>query len=190
MPALIADMFLSVDGYARGSCSPAYFGFAGPDLERWISDEMSRPHWQVMGRRTYSALAALPEEVRDEGWRRMAQTHTVVFSRTLQEVSWPKATINSNDVVDEVLKVKASEDVELRTIGSLSLVRQLLNAGHVDRLRLMVFPLIVGKTGQEPFFAQLTDIALELVTQTVLDGRVVSLTIAPSARHRTPDDTD
>ncbi len=139
----------------------------------WISDETNRPHWQVMGRRTYSALAALPEEVHDEGWHRMTHTPTVVFSRTLQEVSWPRATINSNDVVDEVPKMKASEDVDLRTIGSLSLVRQLLNAGHVDRLRLLVFPLIIEKTGQEPAFAQLEDIALELVTQTVLDGRVV-----------------
>jgi hypothetical protein len=33
MAALIADLFLSVDGYARGSRSPGYFGFAGPDLE-------------------------------------------------------------------------------------------------------------------------------------------------------------
>jgi len=115
MPAVIADLFLSVDGYARGSRSPGYFGFAGPDLERWISDEMNRPHWQVMGRRTYSALAALPEEVRDEGWQRMAQTPTVVFSRTLQEVSWPKARINSNDVVDEVRRMKASEGAMLRT---------------------------------------------------------------------------
>lgn len=93
MAALIADLFLSVDGYARGSRSPGYFGFAGPDLEGWISEEMNRPHWQVMGRRTYAALAALPEEVRDQGWHDMAQTPTVVFSRTLQEVSWPKARI-------------------------------------------------------------------------------------------------
>ena len=33
---------------------------------------MNRPHWQVMGRRTYAALAALPEEVRDQGWHDMA----------------------------------------------------------------------------------------------------------------------
>ncbi len=52
-------------------------------------------------------------------------------------------------------------------------MRQLLNAGHVDRLRLMVFPLILGKTGQEHFFTHLEDIALELVSQTVLDGRIV-----------------
>ncbi len=170
MPELIADIFLSVDGYASGSRSPGYFGSGGPDLERWISDEANRPHRRVMGSRTYSALADLPEEFRDEGWHRMAQAP---FSRTLQEVSWPGATINSSDVVDEVPRMKASEGTELRTVGSVSLVRQLLNAGQVDRLRLMVFPLIIGKSGQEPFFAQLADIALELDSYTVLDGRIV-----------------
>jgi dihydrofolate reductase len=141
---------------------------------------MNRPHWQVMGRRTYAALAALPEEVRDQGWHDMAQTPTVVFSRTLQEVSWPKARINPNDAVAEVPQLKASAEVDLRTIGSLSLVGQLLNAGQVDRLRLMVFPLILGTTGQEHFFAELNDIALELVSETVLDGRVVLCEYRPA----------
>jgi riboflavin biosynthesis pyrimidine reductase len=59
-------------------------------------------------------------------------------------------------------------------------VGQLLNAGQVDRLRLMVSPLIVGKTGQEPVFAQLDDIALELVSETVLDGRVVLCEYRPA----------
>ncbi len=118
-------------------------------------------------------MADLPEEYRDEGWQRVAETPTVVFSRTLQEVSWSGATINSNDAVTEVPTMKASDDIELRTTGSLSLVRQLLHAGHVDRLRLMVFPLILGETGQEPFFAQLPDMGLELEAQTVLDGRIV-----------------
>ena len=43
MPELIADLFISVDGCAKGSRSPAYFGFGGPDLDRWIGDQMNRP---------------------------------------------------------------------------------------------------------------------------------------------------
>jgi hypothetical protein len=54
----------------------------------------------------------------------------------------------------------------------------------------MVFPLILGKTGQEPFFAELEDIALGLVTQTVLDVASCSPSIAPPAHHRTSADTD
>jgi hypothetical protein len=40
MSELIADLFISVDGCARGSRSPAFFGFGGPDLDGWIRDQM------------------------------------------------------------------------------------------------------------------------------------------------------
>jgi len=179
MPELVADLFLSVDGFAAGSRSPGYFGFGGPDLERWIGEQMERGYLSVMGRRTYSLLASLPDEARDASWYRMAEAPTVVFSRTLQSTSWPGATINGHDVVDEVPALKAEARTDLRTVGSLSLVRQLLVAGRLDRLRLMVFPLIVGETGREPFFAGLGDVALELESETVLDGRVVLLDYRP-----------
>jgi dihydrofolate reductase len=179
MSELVADLFLSVDGFAAGSRSPGYFGFGGPDLERWIHGEMERGYLSVMGRTTYSLLSSLPEQARDESWHRMTEAPTVVFSRTLARTSWPGATINGNDVVDEIPALKAEAGTDLRTVGSLSLVRQLLAAGRVDRLRLMVFPLIIGHTGREPFFAQLADVALELVSEEVLDGRVVLLDYRP-----------
>jgi dihydrofolate reductase len=178
MPELIADLFISVDGYAKGSRSPAFFGFGGPDLDRWIGNQMMRPQRHLMGRKTYAALAALPEAVHDEGPPNLAATPTTVFSRTLQAVSWPHATI-SDDLVGTVRRLKAG-DTSLRTIGSLSLVRQLLDAGLVDRLRLVVFPLIAGETGQEPAFTQLPDIGLDLVGQSMLDQRIVLLEYRPS----------
>ena len=178
MSELIADLFISVDGCAKGSHSPAFFGFGGPDLDRWIRGQMKRPQRHIMGRKTYAALAALPEPVHDEGSFSLAATPTTVFSRTLQAVSWPHATI-SDDLVGTVGRLKAGY-TDLRTIGSLSLVSQLLQAGLVDRLRLLVFPLIVGETGQEPAFAQLPDIGLDLVGQSVLDQRIVLLEYRPS----------
>lgn len=178
MSELIADLFISVDGCAKGSRSPAFFGFGGPDLDRWIADQMKRPQRHLMGRKTYEALAALPEPVHDEGSLSRAATPTTVFSRTLRAVSWPQATI-SDDLAGTVSRLKAG-DTSLRTIGSLSLVSQLLGAGLVDRLRLLVFPLIAGETGQEPAFARLPDIGLDLVGQSVLDGRIVLSEYRPS----------
>jgi dihydrofolate reductase len=178
MSELIADLFISVDGYAKGSRSPAFFGFGGPDLDRWIGDQMKRPQRHLMGRKTYAALAALPEAGHDEGSPGLAATPTTVFSRTLQAVTWPHATI-SDDLVGTVRRLKAG-DTDLRTIGSLSLLSQLLQAGLVDRLRLLVFPLIVGQTGQEPAFAQLPDLGLGLVGQSVLDRRIVLSEYRPS----------
>ena len=181
MSELIADLFISVDGCARGSRSPAYFGFGGPDLDRWIREQMSRPQRHIMGRITYEALAALPEPVRDEGGLSLSATPTTVFSRTLRAVSWPNATISAGDVAGAVRRLKAG-DTDLRIIGSLSVVRQLLAAGLIDRLRLLVFPLIVGETGQEPAFAQLPDVALDLVGQSVLDRRIVLSEYRPSGQ--------
>jgi hypothetical protein len=97
MPKLIADLFLSVDGYARGTRSPAYFGYDGPDLNRWIREQKERPHRHIMGRKTYEALAALPATVRDEGWNTMVNTPTILFSRTLHHTSWPYTTICADE---------------------------------------------------------------------------------------------
>jgi riboflavin biosynthesis pyrimidine reductase len=53
-------------------------------------------------------------------------------------------------------------------------------AGLMDRLRLVVFPQILGETGREPIFAGLPDIDLELAGTNVLDGRLVTLEYRPA----------
>ena len=108
MAELIADLFISVYGCAKGSSSPTYFGFGGPDLDRWTGDQMKRPQRHFMGRKTYEALAALPEPAHDEGSLSLAATPTTVFSRTLRAVSWPQATI-SGDLAGTVGRLKAGD---------------------------------------------------------------------------------
>ena len=63
----------------------------------------------------------------------------------------------------------------LRTVGSLTLVRSLLDLNLVDRLRLAVFPLVLGPDGREPRFAGYQRAGLDLLTTSVLDDRIVLL---------------
>jgi hypothetical protein len=65
------------------------------------------------------------------------------------------------------------------TMGSMSLIRQLLVANLVDRLKLAVCPLILPKTGAEPTFEGLPDLGFDLVSNKVLDGRVLLLEYRP-----------
>jgi dihydrofolate reductase len=65
-------------------------------------------------------------------------------------------------------------------MGSLSLARELMSAGLVDRLRLMIFPLIAGDAGREAFFADMASADLELVDHRVLDGRVLLVEYQPT----------
>ena len=173
MNSLTVDIFVSVDGWARSVASPGYFGYPGPELEQWISAELDKPQTVIFGRRTYEVLANVPEPARDEGWRRMAELDKVVFSRTLTEAAWPNTRICGADLAAEIRAMKANGDAPLRTMGSLSLARQLLEAGLLDRLRLMTSPLIVGDGGREPFFEAMPAADLELVGHQVLDGRIL-----------------
>ena len=90
---LTVDVFLSVDGWAGSDGLPGYFGYLGPELAEWIAGEGAAPQLVLLGRRTYDALAGLPEEFRDEGWNRLSQLEKVVFSRTLTQSSWPNTRI-------------------------------------------------------------------------------------------------
>jgi len=179
---LTADLFLSVDGWARGTTSPGYFGYFGPELEKWITTELARPQLVILGRRTYEALAGLPEEARDESSHRMTELSKVVFSSKLETASWPNTRICRDDLVTEVSRLKREGEVPLRTMGSLSVVRQLCGAGLVDRLRLMTFPLLAGTSGCEAAFADVAPADLELADHQVLDGRVLLAEYRPTGR--------
>ncbi len=144
---LTVDIFLSVDGWAGSDGLPGYFGYFGPELGEWITSELEKPQLAVMGRRTYQVLAGLPDEARDASWRRMTELDKVVFSRTLQQADWANTRICDRDLVDEIARLKSESDVPLRTLGSLSVGRQLIDAGLADRVRLMTFPLLAGSDG-------------------------------------------
>jgi dihydrofolate reductase len=178
MSELIVDLFLSLDGSAHGTRSPGYFGYVGPDLERWIAEEQDQSRLDVMGRKTYEVLAGLPEQHRDESWERMTTRPTVLFSRTLRTVEWSGVRLCASDAVAEITKLKEGGE-ELRTVGSLSLVTQFLRAGLVDRLRVLQFPVIVGDTGEQRVLQEAGDMNLHLEKRSLLDERILLLEYRP-----------
>ena len=174
---LIADLFITVDGHASGRDAPAFFGYAGPDLNAWIDEQVARPQVIVMGANTYRVLAASEADANGSA---MTELPKLVFSRSLQApLTWANTTLVAEDVATAVPAMKREHGDLLRVIGSLSLVGSLLRLGLVDRLRLMLFPQILAASGQEPAFAGLPDLNLSLFTTSVLDGRLVLLDYVP-----------
>ncbi len=180
MAELVCELIVSLDGAARGQRSPAYFGYFGPDFEDWVNTNTAVPHRMLLGRRTYEMLEELPAEARDEGWHTMTTKPGWLFSRTRETATWPGLKIVQADLVGFVRDLKRADGPELRTMGSLSLVRQLLAAGLVDRLKLVVCPLVLGQTGAERFFEGLPDIGFEMLPMRLLDGRVLLLEYRPT----------
>jgi riboflavin biosynthesis pyrimidine reductase len=68
----------------------------------------------------------------------------------------------------------------MRTIGSLTLCRSLLEAGLVDRFRVVVFPVITGSSGRERIYDGYPDVALDMVSSRTFDGRIQLLEYVPT----------
>jgi dihydrofolate reductase len=175
MPELVAELIVSLDMHARGTKSPGYYGYLGPEFERALKANTAQPHRQLLGRHTYEMLNALPEQNRDEGWHKTAATKGWLFSRTLGKSDWPGLQVVREDMIGFVRQLKAQEGSELRVLGSLSLVRQFSEEGLLDRLKLWICPLVIPQTGVEPVFEGWPDKAFDLQHTEVLDGRVLAL---------------
>lgn len=68
----------------------------------------------------------------------------------------------------------------LRSVGSLSLVRQLVAGGLVDQLRLVTFPLFAGDAGREWAYNDIVHAELELIDHRVLDGQILVFEYRPT----------
>jgi len=182
MPTLMVDFIISLDGYAAAEGWPGYWGLAGPEYLAWLAERAEDEHDALMGATTYRLMSGFAAEMPDEaGLAGLTAMPKVVFSSTLQEpLEWTNTELVAGDPVEAVRAMKRDDSRRpMRTIGSLTLCRSLLEAGLVDRFRVVVFPVITGATGKERIFDGYPDVALELVDHRTFDGRLQLLEYVP-----------
>lgn len=186
MRELTADLFISLDGFASGVNQPPYFGYFGRELADWVREHLDEPQVIIMGRVTYEALARLSPPATDPVSLRMSDLPKLVFSTTLREpLSWKNTRLLKGTIEDEIRALKRQHGDPLRSIGSISLVRSMMQLGLVDRLRLMIFPVILGNVGREPIYSGYELAHLELMDKKVLDSRLMLLEYRPIGRAST-----
>lgn len=189
--SVMVDLIISLDGYASAEGWPGWWGLEGPEYLAWLDQEAERNYTFLLGADTYRLMSGMSDEAaaggsgfsEEEGasLTGLAAVPKVVFSSTLQEpLTWPNSELVRGDAVEAVRTMKLSGDRPMSTLGSLSLCRSLLAAGLVDRFRLVVFPVITGRTGRERIYDGYPDIALQLVQSRTFDGRLQLLEYIPT----------
>jgi len=182
MASLMVDFIVSLDGYGAADGWPGYWGMEGPEYLAWIEEGAEQEHTALLGATTYRLMSGIAAEMPDEpGLAALTALPKVVFSSTLTApLSWANTELVDGDAVETVRDMKRRGPRPLRTIGSLSLCRSLLEAGVVDRFRVVVFPVITGATGKDRIFDGYPDIALDLVESRTFDGRLQLLEYVPT----------
>jgi len=109
-----------------------------------------------------------PEEVK---WARFAaQTPHYVLSSTLTSAIWPKTSFIRG--LEDIAALKQQRGKDIYLMGGARITASLIDAGLVDELRLIVYPLIAGK-GKALFATTERRSRLELrKVQQLPDGRV------------------
>ena len=187
MAELIVDFITSLDGYASAEGWPGWWGLQGPEYLAWLDQRPERDYTLLMGATTYrqmygfaSAPASDFTAEERETIAELARVPKVVFSSTLAApLLWANAQLVSSDAAERVAAMKR-DGTNMSTLGSLTLCRSLLEAGLVDRFRVVVFPVITGRTGSERIYDGYPDVALEMVASRTFDGRIQLLEYVPT----------
>jgi dihydrofolate reductase len=181
---LTADLLVSMDGLASGVNEPPFFGYFGDDLSAWIKENLEKPQMLIMGRVTYSALVQFAIDATDELNLRMTVLPKTAFSRTLhQPLAWKNTRLVNTPMEQEISRLKQENGDPLRSIGSISVVRNMIRFQLVDRLRLMIFPVVLGTTGRESIYAGYEKTSLELLGSRILDSRLILLEYRPQKQN-------
>jgi dihydrofolate reductase len=132
-------------GFAHGGWSIPYF-----DVEvmgRAVNDGMTTAGALLFGRRTWQGMAAAwPGRAGDPYADQMNAIGKYVASRTLtdDDMTWNSTLLPADDAIGAVAELRARDGGDLVVWGSASLVTALLAEGLVDRLNLMIEPILLG----------------------------------------------
>lgn len=184
MTRIISTLFISLDGVAE--VEPEWhFPYFDEAMGQAVDEDYAGTDVLVLGRVTYDSFAgAWPEREVAGGEdaafaRRLGDMRKLVATRGSADLGWRNVEATS-DLVAAVRSLRAEPGVEkVLVAGSLSIVRQLLAAGELDELRLLVHPVAVG-AGLRLFDEELGLRPLKLIQSAIFPTGVLRLVYAPA----------
>lgn len=186
MRKLIAGMKISVDGKIEGPEGYADWVEAWsddygliPQVDACLLGGVMYPgyeqYWTAIQNEPDKPLpmtGKLPTTAEIEWARFAAQTPHYVLSSTLTSALWPRTSFVRG--LEEIAALKQQPGKDIYLVGGARTTASLIDAGLVEELRLIVYPLIAGE-GKELFATTKRRRGLELRKFQQLQGGRVSL---------------
>ena len=185
MRKITAGLFISLDGVVEAP-DQWHFPYFNDEMGRAVDATLGQVDTMLFGRKTYDSFAgAWPErEAAGEEDAHFAKVlgdmRKIVVSNQQLEFTWRNSEQLQGDLVETVTALKNERgDGTIALSGSVSVVRQLLAAGLLDELHLLVHPIAVRK-GMRLFDEDETTIPLRLISSQTFETGVLNLVYAPA----------
>jgi dihydrofolate reductase len=186
MRKIIANLFVSLDGVVEEP-GEWHFPYFNDEMGAAVDAVLGTADTLLLGRKTYDDHAgAWPEREAAGGEdaefaKVLGDARKIVVSRQrLEEFTWRNSEQLQGDLVEAVTALKNQPgDRHIAMSGSVSVVRQLLAAGLLDELRLLVHPIAVRK-GMRLFDEGESPIPLRLISSEAFSTGVLNLVYGPA----------
>jgi dihydrofolate reductase len=182
---IIANLFISLDGVVEEP-GDWHFPYFNDEMGAAVDAGLRSADTLLLGRRTYDdhagawpAREAAGEE--DAAFATaLGDLRKLVVSRRRLELTWRNSEQLAGDLVAAVTALKQEPGGgHIAISGSVSVVRQLLAAGLVDELRLLVHPIAVRR-GMRLFDEGESPIPLRLLSSETFATGVLNLVYGPA----------
>ena len=196
MRKLTGAVFVSLDGVMQAPGGPEEDPTGGFRHGGWVQpywDEDMGPFEKVimgeydllLGKRTYDIFAGYwPHNQEDPIGAKFQGINKYVLTHSGEDLDWENSHRLSGDAADAVAELKQSDGRDLLIQGSSTLYPPLLSARLIDRLMLIIFPVLLGK-GKSIFDGTLEPGSLKLVDTFVSKTGVIIAAYEPAGDVRT-----
>jgi dihydrofolate reductase len=184
MRKISAGLFIALDGVVEAP-DQWHFPYFSEQMGEAVSATLGTADTMLFGRVTYDSFAgAWPEREaaggEDAGFAKaLGDARKIVVSRSPLEFTWRNSEQMRGDFVESVTALKNGPGGPIALSGSVSLVRQLLAAGLLDELHLLVHPIAVRK-GMKLFDEGTPSIPLKLLSSEAFTTGVLNLVYGPA----------
>src|ERR671915_2022533 len=184
MRKITAGLFISLDGVVEAP-DQWHFPYFNDEMGAAVDATLGAADTVLFGRKTYESFAgAWPEREaageEDAGLAKaLGDARKIVVSRQKLAFTWRNSEQLEGDLVEAVTALKNEPGRNIGMSGSVSVVRQLLAAGLLDELHLLVHPIAVRK-GMRLFDEGEASIPLKLISSETFETGVLNLIYAPA----------
>jgi dihydrofolate reductase len=184
MRKITAGLFISLDVVVEAP-DQWHFPYFNEEMGAAVSATLGAADTVLFGRKTYDSFAgAWPERElageEDAGFAKtLGDARKIVASNQKLEFTWRNSEQLEGDLVDAVTALKNEEGGNIALSGSVSVVRQLLAAGLLDELHLLVHPIAIRK-GMRLFDEGETPIPLTLISSEAFKTGGLNLVYGPA----------
>jgi dihydrofolate reductase len=184
MATIVSTLFIALDGVVE--IDPAWhFPYFDEHMGAAVGEDYEGADVLLLGRTTYESFAgAWPDREAAGGEdatfaKELGDTRKVVATRRGGDLGWRNAEALSGELVEAVRTLASEPGIgKILVPGSISVVRQLLAAGLIDELRLLVHP-VAARRGERLFDEGEAVYPMRLLRSEIYPTGVVRLVYAP-----------